>query len=78
MKKKSTENVVHAYLSSKFAHKRGSIVILSDDGTELKNAVVTDACEHLDIKNLYSAVFRPQGSSRIENVHNFLKKTLSF
>ena len=33
MKEKSAENVVQAYLSGIFAHKGGSIAILSDNGT---------------------------------------------
>ena len=33
---KSAENIVKAYLSGIFTHKGGSIVFLSDNGTELK------------------------------------------
>ena len=35
MKEKSAENVVQAYLSGIFGHKRGSRAILSEDDTEL-------------------------------------------
>ena len=36
MKDKSSENVMQAYLSNIFAHKGGSIAILSDYETELE------------------------------------------
>ena len=32
--------------------------------------------KQLGIKHIYSNPYRPQGNSRIENVHNFLKRTL--
>ena len=60
-----------AYLLTKEA------VILSDDGTEFKNTVLQDVCEQCGIKRLFSNSFHPQGNLRIENVHNFLKRTLT-
>ena len=71
---KSAENVVQAYLSDIFAHKGGSIVILSDNEIEFKNAVLTDACEQCGIQRLHSHPFHPQGNLRIYNVHNFLTR----
>ena len=53
------------------------MAILSDNGTEFKNPVLTDACEQLGIKRLFSKPFHPQGNLRIENVHNSLDRTLS-
>ena len=43
--KKSAENIVQAYLPGIFAHKGGSVAILSDNGTEFKSTVVHDAFE---------------------------------
>ena len=77
LKETSTENVVQVYLSGIFAHKGGSIAVLSDNGTEFKNTVLTDAFEQLCIKKLYSNLFHLQGNSRTENVFNFLKRTLT-
>ena len=34
--------------------------------------------EQLGIKCIFSNPYRPQGNSHIENVHKFLKRTLSF
>ena len=78
LKEISAENVVQAYLLGIFAHKGSNIAIRSDNGTKFRNAVLIDACEQLGIKRLYSNPFHLQGDSRIENVHNFLKRTLSF
>ena len=76
MKEKSAENVGQAYLAGIFAHKGGSIAIISDNGTEFKNTGLVGACEKLSIKRLFSNPFHPQGNLRIQNVHNFLKRIL--
>ena len=57
--------------------QRRQYSILSDNGTELKNSVLADACEQLVTKGLYSNLFHPQGNLRIEDVHSFLKRTLT-
>ena len=66
---KLSRNVVQTYLSGIFTHNKGSIAIISDNGKELTNAVLTDTCEQLGIKRLYPNPFHVQGNSRIENVH---------
>ena len=77
MNEKSVGNILQAYLSGTFHHKGGSITILSNNRTELKCTVLNEAYEQLGIKILSSSLFHPQGNSRIENVHNFLMKTLT-
>ena len=77
MKEKSVENVILVYLSGMLAHKGGCVAILSDIGTEFKNKVLNEACDELGAKRLLSNLFHPQGNSRIENDHNFLKYTLT-
>ena len=47
MKETSAENVVQAYLSGILAHKRGSVAILSDNGTELKIKALNETCDKL-------------------------------
>ena len=74
---KSAENVVQSYLSGILAHKGSSVAILSDNGTEFKNKVINEACDQLGIKRLFSNPFYPQGNAKVENVHNFLKWTLT-
>ena len=77
LKEKSVENFTQVYLSNIFAHKGDSIAILSDNGTEFQNTSLNEACNQLSIKRIFSNQFLPQGNSRIKNVHNFLKRTLT-
>ena len=77
MKEISAENVVQAYLSGVLSHKGGSVAILSDNGTAFKNKVLNEVCKQLHIKRLFSNPFYPQGNAKVENVHNFLKRTLT-
>ena len=42
-----------------------------------KNSQTNTILKQLDIKHVYSNPYRPQGNSRIENSHNFLKRTLT-
>ena len=50
------------------------MVCLSDNGLELKNSQMNTVLKQLGIKHIYSNPYRPQGNSRIENIHNFPKK----
>ena len=47
------ENVIQAYLSGILAHKCGSVAILSDNSTEFKNKVLSEACDQLGIKKVF-------------------------
>ena len=77
MRVKLAENVVWAYLSGILAHKGRSVTILNDSGTELSNKVPNEACNQLGIKRLFSSPFHLQGNAKFEDVHNFLKWTLT-
>ena len=74
---KTAESVVEVYLSGILSRARASMVCLLDNGSELKNSQMNKVLKHLSIKHIYSNPYRPQGNSRIENVHNFLKRTLT-
>ena len=41
------------------------------------NNQVNNVLNQLDIKHIFSNPYRPQGNSHIENIHNFLKRTLT-
>ena len=77
MPDKTAESIVEVYLSSILATVRASMVCLLDNGSELKNRQMNTVLKQLGIKCRYSNPYRPQGNSRIENVHNFLKRTLT-
>ena len=53
------------------------MVCLLDNGSELKNNQMNTILKQSGIKHIYSDPYRPQGNSRIENVHNFLKRMLT-
>ena len=77
LKEKSAENVIQAHLPGILAQKGGSVAIPSDNGTEFKNQVLSETCDQLGIKRLFFSPFHPQGNAKFENVHNFLKWTLT-
>ena len=76
MPDKTAESVVEAYLSGILSRARAFMVCLLDNDSELKNSQMNTILKQLGIKHIYSNHYRCQGNSRIENVHNFLKRTL--
>ena len=77
MKEKSVENVVQAYLSNILAQKDGSMAILHDNGTEVKNKMLNEVCHQLGIKRLFANLFHPQDKAKVKNVHTLIKRTLT-
>ena len=75
--KKAAELVVEAHLSGILSRTGVSIVCLSDNRCELKNSWMNTVLKQLSIKCIFSNPYRPQGNSHIENVHSFLKRTLT-
>ena len=74
---KTADSVIEAYLSGILSRASASMVCLLDNGLEIKNSQMNTILKQLGIKHIYSNPYRPQGNSRIENVHNFLKRTLT-
>ena len=77
MPDKTAESVVEASLSGILSRTGASMVYLSDNGSELKNNQMNTVLKQLGIKHIFSNPYRPQDNSCIENVHNFLKRTLT-
>ena len=77
MPDKTPESVVEVYLSVILSSARASMVCLLDNGLELKNNQMNTVLKQLSINHIYSNPYRSQGNSRIENAHNFLKRTLT-
>ena len=67
MTDKTAESMVEAHLSGIFSRMVASMVCLSDNGSELKNNQI----------NMVLKPYRPQDNSHVENLHNFLKRTLT-
>ena len=74
---KATESVVEAYLSGILSRTGASMVCLSDNGSEFKDNQMNTVLKQLGIKCIFSNPYRPQCNSHIENVCNFLKRTLT-
>ena len=74
---KTVESVVEVCLSGILSWARASMVCLFNNSSELKNSHMNTVLKQLGIKCIYSNPYRAQGNSRIENVHNFLKRTLT-
>ena len=51
--------------------------ILQANGTEFKKEQLISVFNSLGIKHIYSNPYYARGNSRIENVHNFLKCTIT-
>ena len=77
MPDKTAESVIEAYLLGILSRTGASLVCLSDNGSELKNNQMNTDLKQLGIKHIYSNPYRPQGNSQIENIHNFIKRTLT-
>ena len=50
--------------------------ILSDNGTELKNNLMDQVLQQLEIDRIFSAPYHPQSNSKLEGFHKYLKPTL--
>ena len=78
MPNKTSESVVEAYLSGILSRTGASMACLLYNGSELKNNQMNTILKQVGIKHIFSNPYRPQGNSHFENIHNFLKGTLSF
>ena len=74
---KTAESLVEAYLSGILSRTGASMICLSDNRSEVKNNQMNTILKQLGIKHIFSNPYRPQGNSCIENMHNFLKRTLT-
>ncbi len=70
---KTADIMVSAYLQEVFTKFRGSMKLLSDNGTEFKNQLFATVADQLGLKHIFSSPYYPQGNGCIENFHNFLK-----
>ncbi len=59
---KTASTVAVTYLCEIFAEFRGSCRILTDNGTEFKNAVFTHITQELGVKHVRSSPYHPQGN----------------
>ena len=77
LKTKIAEEVKMVYLKEILPKTSCILYILLDNGTEFKNNQLISTFKSLGIKRIYSNPFYPKGNGGIENVHNFLKRTIA-
>ena len=77
LKSKTAEEVTMAYIKHILPTTSCNTFILQDKGTEFKKSQLVATFKSLGIKPIYSNTYTPQGNSRLENAHNFLKHTIS-
>ena len=77
LKSKTTKKVTMAYMKHILPTTSCSTFILQDNGTEFRNNHLLATFKSLGIKPIYRNPYRPQGNSRLENIDNFLKCTIS-
>ena len=78
LKTKTAEEIVDKYLTHVAFTFGNSRKILSDNGTEFKNALFEEVAKQLGVeRKIYSPVYRPQANGHIEGFHKFLKECIS-
>ena len=74
---KQAADVVKAYIRNVYSNFGGSTKILSDNGTEFKNALFEEIAKEIGVKRkIYTPPYRPQSNGRIEGFHKFLKNCI--
>ena len=74
LKTKTAEEVTKAYMDHIYCNFGGSIKILTDNGTELKNKLFKEVVSKLGTEfSIHSPPYRPQSNGKIEGFYRFLK-----
>ena len=78
LKTKTAEKVIQAYINNIYSKFRGSMKILSDNGTEFKNKIFEQVAKELGVVHkLYMPPYHPASNGRIEGFHAFLKACIA-
>ena len=72
LKTKTAEEVIQAYIDNVYSKFRGSLKMLSDNGTEFKNKMFEQIAKELGLEyKLYTPPYHPASNGRIEGFHAF-------
>ena len=73
LKTKTAGEVIEVYIDNIYSRFGGSLKILSDNGTEFKNKLFEQVSKELGLEyKLYTLLYHPASSGRIEGFHAFL------
>jgi hypothetical protein len=70
---KKMETILHTYFTQFYTSHGGSDYILSDNGREFRNTMFNKLAQQLGMKRIFSSPHHPQGNSKLEAAHKFLK-----
>ena len=74
---KCTEDMINAYINHICCPFGPPKKILTDNGTEFKNKLWTEAFEKFRTEQKFTPIYSPQCNGRIEGFHKFLKATIA-
>ena len=78
LKTKTAAEVIQAYIDNIYSKFRGSVKILSDNGTKFKNRIFEQVSNVLGVEyKLYPLPYHPASNGRIEGFHAFLKACIA-
>ena len=75
---KMAKTVLNTDMDNVYCQFGGSIKILSDNGTEVKNKLMEEVSKELGVEyKIYSPPYRPQSNGMVESFHYFLKACIA-
>ena len=77
LKTKTADKVSMTYMKEIIPKTLYSKYISHNNDTEFNNELLMSVFDSLHAKRIYSNPYYPRGNSRIENVHNFLKRSIA-
>ena len=78
LKTKTAEEVIQSYIDNVHSKFGGSMKILNDNGTELKNKIFEQVAKELGVVHkLYTPPYHAASNGRIEGFHAFLKACIA-
>ena len=78
LKTMTVEEVIQAYIDNVYSKFKGSLKLLSDNGTEFKNKMFEKIAKELGLEyKLYTPPYHPASNGRIEGFHAFLKACIA-
>ena len=77
IKNNNAETICDTYRNHIYCTFGGSSRILTDNGSEFKNQEMTQVCETLGVKHIFSPVYTPESNGCLEGWHRFFKACIA-
>ncbi len=76
LKDKTAGAVAHALITNLFCPHSTPRVLLSDIGTELRNALLEEICEQFNIKQTFTVTYHPDSNGLVERANRKILEAL--